>query len=61
MKRNLDIFPTGNLADKSNAELLNEIDIILSAPISEKDEECAVEEVEKRLALLQERAPLDEE
>lgn len=56
-----DIIPSGNLLDKSNTELLNEIDIILSATISEQDEGRAAEEVDKRLALLQERAPVDEE
>ncbi|MEG1577394.1 MAG: DUF4367 domain-containing protein [Oscillospiraceae bacterium] len=55
-----DIFPSGNLLDKSNTELLNEIDFILSASISEQDEARAAEEVDRRLELLQARAPVDE-
>lgn len=56
-----DIFPKGNLLEKSNTELLNEIDLILSSPISEQDEARAADEVDKRLALLQERAPVCEQ
>lgn len=56
----LGIIPGEELSGKSNTELLDEINAILTAT-EITDETVAADEVERRLNLLQERAPVAEE